>query len=273
MPASAASDPDQKKRECTDISLHRSSLVVRRWATWYAVMRGERWPDVSDSRLTAHLLRRWVRKPVPHRVQPHEGLLPVLGCTEHLFRWSAHGFQVLFNEFAAEHGFPATHFGRKWTHRFLHELGMRYRKAQSAKVCDVSFDVLDRKERALLRKMVWLECTHEVATGMRFQSGRNGTDCTHALTDRLGEDQRRQGQDLISWIEICQHRSSLAEQLLAFILTLRSSDWCLYSHSESHWTSVTTLQEICHFMSDGVPGKKFIMLMYLCPVHCCRVTT
>ena len=47
-------------------------------------------------------------------------------------------------------------------------------------------------------------------------------------------------------------------------------DWCLYSHSENHWTSVTTLQEICQFMSDKVHGEKFIMLMDLCPVHCCR---
>ena len=27
-------------------------------------------------------------------------------------------------------------------------------------------------------------------------------------------------------------------------------DWCLYSHRENHWTSVTALQEICLFMSD-----------------------
>ena len=31
VPAAAASDPDEKKRECTDISYHRSSHVVRRW--------------------------------------------------------------------------------------------------------------------------------------------------------------------------------------------------------------------------------------------------
>ena len=48
------------------------------------------------------------------------------------------------------------------SYRFLHELGMRYRKAQSAKVRDIPPDVLEREERALLRKMVWLECTHEV---------------------------------------------------------------------------------------------------------------
>ena len=47
-------------------------------------------------------------------------------------------------------------------------------------------------------------------------------------------------------------------------------DWCLYSHSENHWTSLTTLQEICQFMSDKVHGKKFVILMDLCPVHCCR---
>ena len=89
VPVAAASVPDKKKRGC---SYHRSSHVVRRWTTWYAVMRGEKgvptarivhelidqWPDVFDSWLTAHLLRRCIRELVTHRVRPHEGLLPVL---------------------------------------------------------------------------------------------------------------------------------------------------------------------------------------------------
>ena len=38
------------------------------------------------------------------------------------------------------------------------------------------------------------------------------------------------------------------------------SDWCLYSHSENHWTSKITLHEICQFMSDRGHDKKFVML-------------
>ena len=176
--AAAASDPHEKEQAFTVITYHRSSHVVRRWTKWYTVMRGERgvptastvhelidqWPDVFGSWLTAHLLRRWVRKPVPHRLRAHEGLLPMLSvAVQNIYSAglpiSARGFQLLFNELAAEHGFPSTHFGRNWTYRFLHELGMRYRKAQSAKVRDIPPDVLEREERALLRKMVWLECT------------------------------------------------------------------------------------------------------------------
>ena len=107
------------------IAYHRSSHVVRRWTTWYAVTRGERgvptvaivhelidqWPDVFGSWLTAHLLRRWVRKPVPHRVRPDEGLLPMMSeVVQKIYSagvpMSARGFQLLFNELAAEHGFP-----------------------------------------------------------------------------------------------------------------------------------------------------------------------
>ena len=190
------------------IAYHRSSHVVRRWTTWYAVTRGERgvpsvaivhelidqWPDVFGSWLTAHLLRRWVRKPVPHRVRPHEGLLPMLSeVVQRIYSagvpMSARGFQLLFNELAAEHGFPSTHFGRKWTYRFLHELGMRYRKAQSAKVRDIPPDVLEREERALLRKMVWWSARtrcrqnafsiwtkqHSLSSCYRRQVGRRST--------------------------------------------------------------------------------------------------
>ena len=179
--AAATSDPREKEEECTDVSYHRSSHVVRRWTTWYAVSRRERgvptasivhelidqWPDVFGPWLTAHLLRRWVRKPIPHRVRPHEDLLPMLSeVVRNIYSagvpMSARGFQLLFNELAAEHGFPSTHFRRKWTYSLLHELGMRYRKSQSAKVRHIPLDVLDREERALLRKMVWLKCTHEV---------------------------------------------------------------------------------------------------------------
>ena len=107
---------------------------------------------------------------------------------------SARGFQLLFCELAAENGVRATHFGRNWAFSFFHELGMWYRKAQSAKVRDTPLDGLDRKERALVG-------VHpRGATRTRFHSGRNSTDCTLALTDRLGEDQRRQGQDQISWL-------------------------------------------------------------------------
>ena len=107
VPAAAASDPDRKKWECTDISYHRSGVPT---ACIVQELIDQR-PDVFGLWLTAHLLLRWVRKPVPHRVQPHEGLLPVQSVAVQSISsagvpMSAHGFQVLFNELAAEHGFP-----------------------------------------------------------------------------------------------------------------------------------------------------------------------
>ena len=302
--ASAASDPREKEEECTVITYHRSSHVVRRWATWYAVTRGERgvptvaivhelidqWPDVFGSWLTAHLLRRWVRKPVPHRVRPDEGLLPMLSeVVQKIYSagvpMSARGFQLLFNELAAEHGFPSTHFGRNWTYRFLHELGMRYRKAQSAKVRDIPPDVLEREERALLRKMVWLECTHEVPPERVFNLDETaltvlmlsptGWAKINDAKDKirfLGSDEKR----VITLTLVVSRKGDMSAQIIFGGKTSRvhpdapPPDWCLYSHSENHWTSVTTLQEICQFMSDKVHGEKFIMLMDLCPVHCCR---
>ena len=81
----------------------------------------DQWPDVFGSWLTAHLLRRWIREPVTHRVRPHEGLLPVLSvAVRNIYSagmpMSASGFQMLFNELAAEHGFFAKHLGLKWTY-------------------------------------------------------------------------------------------------------------------------------------------------------------
>ena len=302
--AAAASDPREKEEECTDVSYHRSSHVVRRWTTWYAVSRGERgvptasivhelidqWPDVFGSWLTAHLLRRWVRKPIPHRVRPHEGLLPMLSeVVRNIYSagvpMSARGFQLLFNELAAEHGFPSIHFGRNWTYRFMHELGMRYRKSQSAKVRDIPLDVLDREERALLRKMVWLECTHEVPpervfnldkTALTvFMLSQTGWAKISDAKDKirfLGSDEKR----VITLTLVVSRTGNMSAQIIFGGKTSRvhpdapPPDWCLYSHSENHWTSLTTLQEICQFMSDKVHGKKFILLMDLCPVHCCR---
>ena len=88
----------------------------------------------------------------------------------------------------------------------------------------------------------------------------------------LGSDEKR----VITLTLVVSRKGDMSAQIIFGGKTSRvhpdapPPDWCLYSHSENHWTSVTTLQEICQFMSDKVHGEKFIMLMDLCPVHCCR---
>ena len=58
VPAADVCDPHEEKEECTDMSYHRSSHVVRRWTTRYAVTRGER--GVPTASIVHELIDQWL---------------------------------------------------------------------------------------------------------------------------------------------------------------------------------------------------------------------
>ena len=212
----------------------------------------------------------------------------VAGCAEHGFRWIAHVSECFFKRSSTN--LPQSTGSPPHTSDAIGLTGSCTSWAcgtekHNLPKCVIPLDVLDRDERALLRKMVWLECKHECRQNafsiwtrtalivlMLSQSGwAKITDAKDKISF-LGSDQKR----VITLTLVVSKTGDVSAQLIFGGKTSRvhpdapPPDWCLHFHSESLWMSVTTLQEICYFMSDKVHGKKFIMLMDLCPVHCCR---
>ena len=162
---------------------------------------------------------------------------------------------------------------------------MRCRRAQSAKLRDFPLDVLDHEDRALLRKIVWLDCTHKVPPERVFD--HDETTLTVLMLPQTGWWKISYAKDKIRFLCFDEKRvitlmlvvskpgDISAQTMLGGTTTRVHPDapppvWCLNSHSEDCWTSVTALQEVCQFMSDRVHGKKFVVFMDLCPVRCCQ---